>query len=477
MATVLAIDAGSTGVRAALFDGRGASIASAYQELAIRFPKAGWVEQDAEAVWAATAAVAAKAIEGAGRQVRIDAVAIANQRASVVAWDGKTLEALSPLISWQDVRARERCRELQAQGLFVTPNLAVTKLEWILRHIPAARSAAARGRLRFGTLDSWLAAKWASGLHVTDHANASATGLYAHLTRGWDEQVLAAIGVDRRWLPEIVDSAGIVGSVTSGAPAAGAPLAAICGDQQASLFGLGCWARGQAKCSYGTAAMVDLNSGGEIAIGGAGTYPLVGWSLAGQATYCIEGSVITAGAAVQWLRDGLGLIEQVADSDRLAREAPEGGEVWAVPAFQGLGTPWVSSESRALIGGLSRASTGADVARAVLEGVAHRVADVAEAVWQGSRAASALRVDGGASRNDFLMQRQADFLGLPVERGAESDGAALGVAALAARVLGEEWDVWRLERAFEPSLSDEERERERKRWRRRVEALALAQLE
>ncbi len=476
----MAIDAGTTGVRAVLFGARGESISIAYREFPVSFPRPGWAEQDPQRLWQATVEVIAEAVEGAGVEAReVVALGIANQRASIVAWEARELRPLGPLITWQDGRTSERCLELQEQGFFVNPNVSVTKAEWIIKNVGAAAAAASSGRLCLGTLDSWLVAKLTGGAHVTDHANASATGMYAHLTKSWDEQLLDAVAIPVAALPEIVDSAGEFGRVTADVAVAGAEVAAICGDQQASLYGLGCTEAGRTKCSYGTAAMVDMNSGGEIAIGGAGTYPLVAWAREGRATYCVEGTVVTAGAAVQWLRDGLGLVEEAAETDSLAQSVGDSGGVWALPAFQGLGTPWVASDARALIGGLSRGSTGAHVARALLESIAHRVADVAEAVWQGGehRPAS-LRVDGGASRNDFLMQRQADYLGMPVERSAESDGAALGVASLAAAAhRGEDAPqppAWRADRVFEPRISSDERQCERDGWRRRVEGLQRA---
>ena len=477
MSFVLAIDAGTTGVRAILFDARGEAVSAAYRELPVSFPRPGWAEQDARRLWQATVEVIAGAVERA----RIDsqavvAVGIANQRASVVAWDAGSLDPLSPLITWQDGRTADRCVQLQEQGIFVHAKLSLTKAEWIVRHIEEAATAAAGGRLRLGTPDSWLDAKLTGGAHVTDHSNASATGMYAHLTKGWDEQLLDAVALPVAALPRIVDSAGVIGRVEAEVAVAGAEVAAVCGDQQASLYGLGCTRPGQTKCSYGTAAMVDANSGGEIQMGGPGTYPLVAWARGDEAAYCVEGSVITAGAAVQWLRDGLGIVNDAADTDSLARSVPDSGGVWAVPALQGLGTPWLADGARALIGGLSRGSSSGQVVRAVLESIAHRVTDVAEAVWLGCRERPAtLRADGGASRNDFLMQRQADYLGIPVERSAESDGAALGVAALAAAAYhGEdspEAPSWHAEHVFEPRLSDDERQREREQWCARIEGL------
>jgi glycerol kinase len=475
---VLAIDAGSTGVRAVIVAPDGRAVAAAYRELTVAFPHPGWVEQDAEELWTATRGVVADAIEKAAlRPGSLAAIGIANQRSSIMAWDANGVEPLSPIIGWQDMRGAARAEELSAQGFYVTPLMAVTKAEWILRNLPAAASAAAAGRLRFGTPNSWLCARLTGGLHATDHANASATGLYAYLEGTWDSALLDALSIQPACMPALVDSSGVVGHTIEEAIGAAVPLAAMSGDQQASLFGLGCTERGQTKCSYGTSAMVDANSASDIAIGGPGTYPLVAWTMGGTTTYCIEGNVVTAGAAVQWLRDGAGFVTEAADTAALAESVPDSAGVWAVPAFQGIGTPIGESGARAVIGGLSRGSTRAHIVRAVLEGVAQRVADAAETVWEAGARPAALRADGGASANDFLMQTQADLLGLPVERSAEHDGAALGAARLAAIAVGA-WDgadlasSWTPQRVFEPVLGEDARQTSRAIWKRRLHLAA-----
>jgi glycerol kinase len=469
----LAIDAGTTGVRAIVFGADGAQGGAAYRELRMQYPQPGWVEQDPEELWASTQAVIADALRAAHADAReIAAIGIANQRASAVAWDAKTLRALAPMIVWQDVRTAERCLELGNQGFFVTPNTTATKLEWIVRHVPAAAAAAASGRLRLGTPDSFLCAKLTGGRHVTDHSNASTTGLYAHMDHAWDGALLDALEVRSAWMPELVDSSGVVGSADERILAGAGPVAALSGDQQASLYGLGCHAAGQTKCSYGTAAMVDANTGAAIMMGGPGSYPLVAWSVNGEIAYCVEGTVITAGAAVQWLRDGLGVITSAAEVTALAATIADSGGVWVVPAFQGLGTPLSVSGARALVGGLSRGSTRAHVARAFLEGIAERVTDAAECVWEACERPAALRVDGGASESDVLLQMQADLLGIAVERSAVRDGAALGAAALAARAVrsneSETLAAWRPQRVFEPRIDPAEREARRATWTRRV---------
>jgi glycerol kinase len=467
VARILAIDAGTTGVRAIVFGDDGQVVGAAYRELLMLYPQPGWVEQDPEDLWLRTKTVIAEAISNAGCEPgHIVAVGVANQRSSAVAWDCATLLPLARMLVWQDTRTADRCAQLGHQGFFVTPNMAVTKFEWILQNVPAARAAAAAGRLRCGTPDAYLCAKLSGGCHATDYSNAATTGLYSHLERTWDATLMASIGIDHGTLPTIVDSSSTIATTDAAVVGFAVPIAALCGDQQSSLYGLGCRVPGSTKCSYGTAAMVDANSGSAITMGGPGTYPLVAWSIAGELTYCVEGTVVTAGAAVQWLRDGLAVIAEASELSALAASVPDSGGVWAIPAFQGLGTPFAAATVRASIGGLSRGSTRAHLARAFLDGIAQRVTDVAASVWESGQRPSALRADGGASANDTLMQMQADLLGMPVERSSIREGAALGVAMLARRAIGDDIDdaPWSPDRAFEPRISDAERQERREAW-------------
>ncbi len=477
---VMAIDAGTTGVRAVLVDRQSRPVATAYREIVGHYPHPGWVEQDPAAIWASTREVIGEVIGRIGANPHdVAAIGITNQRSSIMAWDGPTGRPLSPLLVWQDTRASERCGELQGQGFFITPMMAASKAEWILGNVKEAVEAAGAGRLRLGTPNSWLVACLCGDINVSDHGNASATGFYSYFQTGWDASPLAAMGINEAWLPRLVDSMGEVARSRADVFGAEVPVAGMAGDQQASLFGLACIEVGETKCSYGTSAMITVNSGESVAIGGPGTYPIVAWRSGERTIFSLEGQVVTAGAAVQWLRDGLGLIGDASESSALAASVADSGGVWAVPAFQGLGTPLMNAEARAMIGGLSRGSTRAHVTRAVLEGVAHRVADVAESLSEGVRRAPSLRVDGGASRNDFLLQCQSDLLGIPVERSAVSDGAAFGAARLAGIGVGfwpsEEAAQWRSERVFEPAISTDERESRRALWKRRLE-LPLAGL-
>jgi glycerol kinase len=471
---VMGIDAGTTGVRAFVFDEAGASLATAYREIVSSYPRPQWMEQDPAEVWDATRAVILESIERAGaKPADVAAIGITNQRSSIVAWDGPTSRPLSPMIIWQDTRTAARCAELQGQGLYITPMMAASKAEWIVRNIPAARDARAAGRLRLGTPNAFLAACLCGDINVSDHGNASPTGLYSYFQNDWDDAPLAALDLSRDVLPTLVDSSGEIARTRPDAFGAVTVLAGMAGDQQASLFGLGCVELSQAKCSYGTSAMITMNSGESVAFGGSGTYPIVAWRYDGRTVFSLEGQVVTAGAAVQWLRDGLGVVADASETATMAASVVDSHGVWAVPAFQGLGTPMMQADAKAMIGGLSRGSTKAHIVRAVLEGIAQRVADVAESIEQGVARPASLRVDGGASRNDFLMQAQADLLGIPVERSRFTDGAALGAARLAGVGAG----VWPAsaaasfdaERVFEPRLSSDERESRRAAWKKRLE--------
>jgi glycerol kinase len=354
----------------------------------------------------------------------------------------------------------------------------VTKAEWLIQNHEGVAAAAREGRLCLGGPESFTLARLSGGtVHAIDHANASATGFYAPFDLAWEENLLALVGVAPSSMPRIVDSCGLIAKTAASEFGARVPIASMCGDQQAAMFGLGCVRRGATKCTYGTAAMVNTNTGSSLALGGAGTYPLVAWSREGKPVWTVEGNVTTAGAAIQWLRDGLAVVDDATETSDLAESVSDSGGVWAVPAFQGLGTPFDETRARAAVGGLSRGSTRAHVVRAMLEGIAQRVADVADAVWEPTGPAEALRADGGASRNDFLLQLQADVLGVPVERSAFSDGSALGAARLAGVAIGmlDENDVgndWNPDRVFEPRISDDERASLRAAWKKRLELVS-----
>ena len=477
---VLALDEGSTGVRALVFDREGRLAARSYREIEATYPRPGWVEHDAEAIWRRTLEVAREALSAAGADARdVAAIGLTGQRSTAVVWSRADGRPLHPAISWQDLRTAERCAELAAQGHIAEPLAAATKLEWMARNVAEVRAAIAGGDALIGTLESWLVWKLSGGaVHVTDASFASATCLFDFFEKRWNTALLEVLDLPQSALPEIRPSSERYGATDAGVLGAPIAIAGLAGDQQAAMFGQLRLDAGATKISYGTSAMADLNAGTSLLFSSNGAFPMVLWKLGEQLHYCIEGVATTAGGAVQWLRDGLGLIRDVGDSEAIAREVADSAGVWAVPAFQGLGTPHLDRAARAVIGGLSRGSTRAHVVRAVLEGVALRSAEVFDALAADSPSGrpTVLRVDGGASQNDFLMQFQSDVLGVPVERPEVLESAAPGAAYLAGLAVGFWPDVetlgriWRLGRRFEPKMSSTEREERRERFRKHVAA-------
>src|SRR5262245_16731690 len=474
---VVALDEGTTGVRALAVDAAGGVRGEEYREVLPACPAPGLVEHDPEALLRATLEVTTRVLGAAGAG-RVQAIGLATQRGTAVVWDAATGRAVAPALSWQDGRTTSRCAALMAEGIFVSPLAAATKIEWILDRVDPDRAGVRDGRLRCGTVDAWLAARLTGGrVFATDGSNASCSGFYDLLTRDWSPAILDALRVPRSALPAIVDSSGILGRVDApGVPPL--PLAAIIGDQQAAMMGQLRVAPGEVKITYGTSAMVDLNAGPEPIWSTHAAYPLVLWQRDGVPTFCLEGTAITAGAAITWLRDGLGVIATPAESAALAGSVPDAGGAWAVPAFQGLGTPYMVTTARAVIGGLSRATTRAHVVRAVLEGIAWRCREVYDALRADAPfpPPATLRADGGAARNDVLLQLQADALGLPVERPAVVQAGALGAAYPAGLATGV-WSTtdelaraWRRDRLFEPRLDAGTRDERFADWRRHVAA-------
>ena len=478
---VLALDEGSTGVRALVFDRDGRLVARRYREIAALYPRPGWVEHDAQAIWERTLEVARDALTAAGARGRdVAAIGVTGQRSTAVAWSRRSGRPLHAAISWQDLRTTERCAELAAQGHIAEPLAAATKLEWMVRNVDGVRKAVERGDALLGTLESWLVWKLSGGaVHVTDASFASATCLFDFFEKRWNAPLLDLLAIPSATLPEIHASSERYGETEQALFDEKVPIAGMAGDQQAAMFGQLCLDPGATKISYGTSAMADLNAGTSLLFSSNGAFPMVLWKLGDELHYCIEGVAITAGAALQWLRDGLGVLDAVADSDALARQVTDSGGVWAVPAFQGLGTPHLDREARASIGGLSRGSTRAHVVRAVLEGVGLRCAELFDALAADSPSGrpAVLRVDGGAAQNDFLMQFQSDVLGVPVERPEALEAAATGAAYLAGLGVGLWPDVdalrriWRLGARFEPRMSADERELRRDRFRKHVAAV------
>ena len=476
---LLAIDAGTSGVRALVFDRRAAERGSAHEELAIACPRPGWVETDPVALWQAARRVMVASLRAAGAAASdVAAVGIANQRATAVLWEKRSGAPLHDAIVWQDVRTAERVAELQRRGVFASTMASSTKLEWLLRNVAGAAERARRGELCFGTVDSWLAWELTGGrVHATDASNASCTGLYDYGSGEWDDAILAQLEIPRSVMPEIVPSSDVIGRTDAAAAGFAAPLAALAGDQQASMFGLRRHRRGDFKITFGTSAMVDVNTGITPVLSQHGAYPLVLWQLSSPRLFCLEGSAITAGAAVQWLRDGLGIVTAASQTSGLATQVEDSGGVWVVPAFQGLGTPYMEPGVRAMIGGLSRASGKEQVVRATLEGISFRCREIVQALVDDTSGdpPPVLRADGGAAENDFLLQHLANTVGVPVERPRTVQGTALGAAMLAGAAIGfwstvDELDhLWQPQATFEPVWDASRRADEVGRWSARIE--------
>ena len=495
MGHLLALDQGTTSSRAIVYRasaGRGAAIApvaAAQLEFEQLFPEPGWVEHDPEQIWQSQLDTAHRALSQA-RQTpdQVDAVGIANQRETAVVWDRRTGEPIHNAIVWQDRRTAPRIAQLKAAGceemvtvktgLLLDPYFTATKIAWILDRVPGARLRAARGELAAGTVDTWLLHRLTGGrLHVTDVTNASRTLLYNLRTGAWDPELLELFRVPPEVLPEMVASSGVVGETEPALFGRGLPVAGVAGDQQAALFGQQCTRPGMVKNTYGTGCFLLAWAGTEPPSSRHRLLGTVAWQLGGRPVeYALEGSVFVAGAAIQWLRDGLGLIPSAPAVNDLAASVPDAGGVLAVPAFTGLGAPHWDPDARGILVGLTRGTTAAHVARAVLDGIAHQVADVLEAVGADLGGGLAeLRVDGGAAASDLLMQTQADLSGLPVLRPAVTETTALGAAYLAGLGIGYWRDTdelagnWLLERTFEPSLPEADRLGRRAAWARAVD--------
>jgi glycerol kinase len=486
MPAVLALDQGTTGSTALLIHQDGTVLGRGYREFTQHYPRPGWVEHDPEEIFRVSLEVMREALARSGAPPA--GLGITNQRETVVLWDRRTLAPVSPAIVWQDRRTSERCRELRESGLetllrertglVADPYFSATKLEWLLRD-PERRRRAERGELAAGTVESWLVARLSGGrVHVTDHTNASRTLLYGLAARTWDPELLGVFSVPREVLPEIVRSAGVVAETDAEHLGVRLPVAGLAGDQQSALFGQGCCSEGSAKNTYGTGAFLLVFTGGKLPAPATGVLATAACGPLGEPAYALEGSVFIAGAALQWLRDGLGLLETAADSDRLARSVADTGGVHFVPAFVGLGTPHWEAEARGTITGITRGTSRAHLVRAALEAMAFSSAELLDAMAGHSIDVPALRVDGGAAANDWLMQFQADVLGIPVERPDMVETTALGAAGLAGIALGvwrgpDEFLAGRRFQRFEPTTTEAERRRLRQGWARAVEA-ALA---
>ncbi len=485
MAYVMALDQGTTSSRAIVFDGDGRRVAMAQREFRQIYPRPGWVEHDAVEIWQSQLEVARRALAAAGLTARdLVAVGITNQRETTVLWERASGRPVAHAIVWQDRRTAPLCERLRGSdrageirrrtGLELDPYFSATKVNWLLANVPGARERAQAGELAFGTIDSWLAYKL-TGRHVTDASNASRTLLFDLQTGSWSEALCDAFEIPAALLPEIVDSSGVCGEIEADLLGAPVPLAGLAGDQQAALFGQLCVQPGAAKNTYGTGCFLLLNTGAEPVRSSHGLLTTVAWRIAGRLTYALEGSVFIGGAAVQWLRDELGLIEHAADVERLAASVEDSGGVVCVPAFAGLGAPHWDPHARGLVIGITRGTSAAHLARATLDGIAHQVADVVEAMRQDAgMALGELRVDGGASANDLLLQLQADLLRTDVVRPRDVETTARGAAYLAGLGVGlwsdagELADRFEVDRRFRPTLVAERAAAARARWHRAV---------
>ena len=483
---ILALDQGTTSSRAILFDREGRMQGIAQQEFRQIFPHSGWVEHDANEIWNSQLSVAQQVLKQRNiTAADIAAIGITNQRETTVVWDRRTGEPIANAIVWQDHRTAGLCDSLRQQGrtalfqektgLVIDAYFSGTKLKWLLDNVDGARSRAERGELAFGTIDSWLIYKLC-GAHVTDTSNASRTLLFNIHTLQWDDELLAILDIPRKLLPDVVSGSSVVGATRAELFGGAIPIAGIAGDQQAATFGQACHSPGMAKNTYGTGCFMLMNTGRQAITSKNSLLTTVGWTIDGQTDYMLEGSVFNAGAAVQWLRDGLGIIKSSEEVEALASSVQDTGGVFFVPAFAGLGTPYWDAYARGTMVGISRGTTKAHIARATLASIAYQTADVLEAMQKdASIGLKELRVDGGASRNDLLMQFQADVLGVPVVRPLVTETTALCAAYLAGLAVtfwGSKDEIasqWQVQKRFEPAMSVDERTERLSTWRRAVQ--------
>jgi glycerol kinase len=489
MPHILALDQGTTSSRAILFDRDGKPVTIAQREFAQIFPQPGWVEHDPTEIWSTQAGVAAEALARAGVHPRdVTAVGITNQRETTVVWDRKTGQPIHNAIVWQDRRTAGFCDRLRKEGkadlfrrktgLVLDAYFSGTKVRWILDNVAGARARAEAGELAFGTIDSWLIWKMTGGrMHMTDVTNASRTLLFDIHKCDWDDELLAALDVPRSMLPHVRSSSEVYGETSADLFSVPVPIAGIAGDQQAALFGQACVGEGMGKNTYGTGAFLLMNTGSKAVASRNNLVSTVAWRIgSGQPQYALEGSIFIAGAVVQWLRDGLGIIRTAAEVEDLARRVETTDGLYFVPAFVGLGAPHWDPYARATMVGATRGTTGAHLARAALESIAFQTVDVVRAQEADSGIAlTELRVDGGAAANDLLMQIQADLLGVPVVRPKVTETTAQGAAYLAGLAVKfwsgvEEINAqWAVDRRFEPQIAKSEGDERLRQWRRAVE--------
>jgi len=488
MSHILALDQGTTSSRALVIDAHGMVVSIAQKEFKQYFPESGLVEHDPEEIWSSEFAVANEALAKAGLSAAdIAAIGITNQRETTVVWDRKTGVPIFRAIVWQDRRTTPLCEQLKSAkfepifkaktGLLLDPYFSGTKLRWILDHVPGAREKANDGRLAFGTVDTWLVWKLTKGaLHITDATNACRTLLYNIHTRRWDEELLKILDIPATLLPTVKNSSEVYGHTAEHVFSAPIPIAGIAGDQQAALFGQGCFEAGMAKATFGTGCFILMNTGEKPVTSENHLLTTVALQMDGQIQYALEGSVFIAGAAIQWFRDNLGLIKKSSEIDVLAASVPDTEGVYFVPAFTGLGAPHWDPHARGAIFGLSRGTSAAHLARAVLESIAFQAMDVLKAMESDSKINLVeLRVDGGATLSDLLMQMQADFMEVSVLRPKNRELTAIGAAFLAGLAVGvwkkksELNSLWQLDRKFIPKMDPVQRKKRVRAWDRAVD--------
>jgi len=489
---VLSIDQGTTGSTVLVFGHEGEIVGRAYSEFTQHYPKPGWVEHDAMEIWHVTFDVIGKALEAASiRASDIRAIGITNQRETVVLWDRATGEPVHRAIVWQDRRTARYCDELRQQsgmaekirdktGLVIDPYFSGTKVKWALDNVQGLRSRAEKGEICFGTIDSWLVFKLTGGkAHITDYSNASRTQLYNIFDLKWDDEILDLYGIPKAMLPEVKPSSHVYGETDPDMffGTHSIPVAGIAGDQQAALFGQACYGEGLAKNTYGTGSFLLMNTGTEGVRGSKKLLTTIAWGIGDEPVeYALEGPIFITGAGVQWLRDGLGIITTAAETEAIARSIDGNDDVYFVPALAGLGAPYWDAYARGILAGVTRGTTRSHIVRAVLEAMCYQTRDVVDAMTEESGITlKEMRADGGASVNAFLMQFQADMLGVPVEVPRIVETTALGAAYLAGLATGfwesrDEIDAkWKLAHRYEPKMAAAERDRLLRRWRRAVE--------
>ena len=488
---VMALDAGTTSNRAIIFDVDSKIVGVAQKEFTQHFPQPGWVEHDAEEIWSSMHEVMREALEQSGLVASdIAAIGITNQRETAVIWDRTTGRPIYNAIVWQSRQTADICEDLKRQGLVdefkektglvIDAYFSGTKVKWILDHVEGARARAEKGELAFGTIDTWLLWKLTGGKeHKTDYSNASRTLMFNIKTLEWDEALLKHLTVPKSLLPEVRPSSEVYGHTIPSIIGASVPVAGMAGDQQSALFGQNCFSPGEAKNTYGTGCFLLMNTGEDLCMSKNGLVTTIAWGLDGKVEYALEGSIFVGGSAIQWLRDGLRLVDSAPDSEWVAKKVKDAGGVYMVPAFVGLGAPYWDMNARGMIIGLTRGTTKAHIVRATLDSLAYQTRDVLGAMEadSGNRLAT-LKVDGGAVANNLLMQFQADLLGVPVDRPQITETTALGAAYLAGLATGvwaskeELKKSWQLDTRFTPALDKKDADKLYKGWRKAVKHAA-----